>query len=160
VKITATITGEREVAQRFENIAGKSFSVLRRTVQTLGVDLQRHIQLDYLSGQVLKNRTGHLRSGINERTSANAGDIVSTVGISPSTPYGAMWELGIAAHDVFALNGQALRFQPGGSGEFIFRRKVHIPAQAPRPFMKPALESMRGHIRETIAEKVRELDHE
>jgi hypothetical protein len=66
--------------------------LVRQVVQALGIELQRKVKAEKLSGQVLNVRTGRLRRSINEETH-DAGDVVeSTVG----TPvvYGRFWELG------------------------------------------------------------------
>ena len=53
--------------------------------------------------------------------------------------YARIWEeTGHKAFDIEPVSAMALRFII--EGEVLFRKRVHIPAEAARPFMKPALE--------------------
>lgn len=150
--ITGTIIGDRDLFARLgARSLGPAKAAIDNTVRALGFELERRVKRNYLTGQVLNVRTGRLRASISQTTQMQPGDSRSGFVSTPSTAvatvgtnvvYGAAWEFGSRAHDIVPIRAKALRFEVGG--QVLFRRRVHIPAQAPRPFLRPALENMRG----------------
>lgn len=127
------------------------------TTRKLGLDLQRHVQADKLSGQVLKVRTGRLRSSINLAVDNTATSVSATVGTNVS--YASIHEFGVSHPWIIeARRGKALAFEVGGNT--IFRKRVTHPPLPERSFLRSALRDMAPQIeaayREAVAETVRE----
>ncbi len=144
--ITGALIGDKALIARLQKVGPAMKAEVDRTVQKLGFELEARVKRDYLTGQVLHVRTGRLRSSITH----GAPDSVSRQEITPDSSiyyvgtnvsYGVAWEKGIRAHDIFPKRAKALRFEI--NGEVIFRKRAHIPAQAPRQFLEPALASMK-----------------
>ena len=140
--ISAALIGDKSLIERLGRVAPAMKKEVDATVMKLGFELQARVQTQKLTGQVLHVRTGRLKSSITQRFESTAEMATSIVGTNVS--YGVMWEKGIAAHDVVPVKAKALRFEIGG--QIFFRKKVHIPAQAARPFLEPALQEMRPQI--------------
>jgi phage gpG-like protein len=96
VKLDVVIRGEREVAATIEGFADRLQARLVRTMTRLGVELQRKVKSEKLSGQVLKNRTGHLRASITAQTTPTDAGVTTEVGIfqGPTLVYGRVHEFG------------------------------------------------------------------
>lgn len=155
--ITGMLIGDRALIARLTAAPAQNKPRIDATVQALGFALEAHVKARKLTGQVLNVRTGRLRASISQSTAMQAGDsrsrfestpdrAVATVGTN--VVYGAAWEYGSRAHDVVAKVAKALRFEIGG--QVFFRELVHIPAQAPRPFLAPSLQEMRPLIVERL----------
>lgn len=119
--------------------------------------VRRKIMTEKLMGQVLRRRTGTLLRSIQE--GGGPAELVSETharaSLGTNVWYGKMWETtGYPAHEVQAAPGKALRFQVGG--QVLFRKRVRIPAQAPRPFIRPALEESREAIRNLARVRVQD----
>jgi phage gpG-like protein len=78
--ITIEIVGDRELVARLDAMPGRVKEGLARAVTRLGLELQRKVQAEKLTGQVLKVRTGSLRSSINTEISQSAEAIAASVG--------------------------------------------------------------------------------
>lgn len=155
--IKVSIVGDRETVLKLERAPGLIKARVDRTVIGLGLELEAYVKARKLSGQVLKVRTGRLRSSISQGSAMQAGDSRSGFRSTPNTAvytvgtnvkYGAAWEHGARAHPILAKRGAALRFVIGG--QVLFRKRVNMPAQAARPFLAPALEENRAHIIERV----------
>ena len=97
----------------------------------------------------------NLRGGVLHVRSSNLITSLDRIGrvltngfiIGTNVIYGIGWELGMKAHDIvpkpgrIGLHGRpaALRFSIGGA--ILYRRRVSMPAQAARPFLRPAIEN-------------------
>jgi len=144
IEITGTVTGADEVARRFENASAQIRLRVRQVVQGLGIELQRKVKEEKLSGQVLRVQSGRLRRSVNEQTTESGDVVESTVG----TPvvYGRFWELGfdgaeqVKAHTRTA-HGVVQQVRAHS-------RTVH---QAARPFLQPALAEMKDRIVERLS---------
>ncbi|MBW2062647.1 MAG: HK97 gp10 family phage protein [Deltaproteobacteria bacterium] len=97
-----------------------------------------------VSGPVLSLRTGRLRRSIMAGRALKQGDTFSIwVGNrlksgSQGVNYGAVWEFGSGPAVIRPIRARALRwFGPGGRP--IFASMVRRPAQAPRPWLGPAV---------------------
>ncbi len=141
--ITGALIGDKALVARLGRIPDAMKAEVDATVAKLGYELEARVKQDYLTGQVLKVRTGRLRSSISDRTVSRQ-EITGTSSIyyvGTNVSYGVAWERGIKAHDVVPVKAKALRFEIGG--QVLFRKRVHIPAQAPRQFLEPALQALR-----------------
>ena len=142
--ISGYLVGDKELVARMTALAPAVKADMDATVNRLGLQLEANVAHDYLTGQVLKVRTDRLRRSISR---SDGGDTRSRFESTPLTSfsyvgtnvsYGTMWELyGMPAYDIVPVKAKALRFEIGG--EVFFRKRVHHPAQAARPFLAPAL---------------------
>lgn len=147
--ITGTLIGDRQLIARLNAMPAAMKTEIDATVQKLGFELEARVKRDFLTGQVLKVRTGRLRSSISQgapdsRSRFESAPTKAIYYVGTNVSYGVAWERGIRAHDIVPVKAKALRFEIGG--QILFRKRVHIPAQAPRQFLEPALTSMRGLI--------------
>jgi len=77
--ITAYLVGDAQLLQRLRALPDAINSRLLRGITQLGIELQRHVQQDKLSGQVLRSRTGSLRSSIGLRVDQSGGAVTASV---------------------------------------------------------------------------------
>ena len=118
-------------------------------VRVAGYMIQRRAVTVELSGGVLNHRSGRLQASVNTRFTATNNTFVSTVG--SALFYGRIWELfGIRARIILPVSKKALAW-PGGLHPV---KRVSIPAQSKRPWLKPALEAMRPTITRSITAAV------
>jgi phage gpG-like protein len=150
--IAVQLIGEDRLVARFAAMPEKLQEGVARAVTRLGLELQRTVQ-QKLSGEVLKVRTGSLRSSINLEVTATASDVSATVGTN--VRYARYHEFGVG-HPwlIEAKNAKALRFTVGG--RTIFRRRVTHPPLAERSFLRSALADVAPQIEEELREAVAE----
>src|SRR6266576_5706363 len=97
--VQVIVTGDKEVAARFEKLPSEAHSRLLREMQRITIDLQNYIRDSKLSGQVLKNRTGTLRRSINQRVEESGSTITGIVGANlGAARYAAAQEYGATIH--------------------------------------------------------------
>ncbi len=183
ITIAARITGTPAVVHRLgTTIPIDARARLRATLSSLGFRLQRLVQEEKLSGQVLKVQSGRLRRSINMRLTETPTSVTASVGTA--VVYGRFWELGfhgteqvrsyvrhVSGRDVRRLmlgttaSGHA-RITAGGSlstrrtvaqGVGYVRAHSRVVNQAPRSFLKSALTELSTDIRATLAEAMRGL---
>ena len=77
--ITAYLVGDQQLLERLSTLPDAVNSGLLRAITQLGIELQRDVQQNKLSGQVLRSRTGSLRSSIDLRIDQNGGAIAASV---------------------------------------------------------------------------------
>ncbi len=153
--ISGYLVGDRQLLARMSALPTRVKADMDNTVRALGYELQARVQRDYLSGQVLKVRTGRLRTSITQgqpdsRSRFESTPLTSYAYVGTNVSYGRIWEYeGIPAHDVVPVRAKALRFVIGG--EVLFRKRARIPAQGPRPFLKPALAAIAPFARAQMA---------
>lgn len=145
--ISASLFGDRELVARIAGMADTVKPDIDRTMMRLGFQLQANVQRDYLTGQVLKVRTGRLRSSITQgakdsRSHFESTPTSATAVVGTNVSYGKVWEItGRPATTIVPIKAKALRFEIGG--EVLFRKSVRQPAMPPRPYLKPALQAFR-----------------
>ncbi len=142
--ITGALIGDKALIARLGRIGPAMQAEVDATVQKLGFELERRVEVDYLTGQVLKVRTGRGRASVRAGggvTRFESSGEKSVYYVGTNVNYMVAWERGIRAHDIVPVKAKALRFEY--QGQIMFRKKVHIQAQAPRQFLEPALMSMR-----------------
>lgn len=124
--------------------------IIEKLVVTMNVQarrLQSHIQVDKLSGQVLKPRSGKLRGSIRviDAAVSNATIFAEVLGGGGLAPYGEVHEYGgKAPYVIVPKNRKALRFMM--NGKIVFARKVIHPPLPERSFMRSGLDDMRAGI--------------
>ena len=145
--ITVKVTGDKKVIAMLKGAEKKIPNVLYKKMRDITLMLQSYVQKRKLSGQVLRVRTGRLRSSITSRVEKQDKEIIGRIGTN--VIYGRLWEKGgtIPAHEIRPKRAQALHFYTKGGGE-VFCKVVHQPARTvkARPFLRPALEENRQRI--------------
>lgn len=151
--LSGYLVGDRALVARVQKVGPAVIEAMARTVDMLGISLQRRVVAGYLSGPRpihLGRVTGRLASSIARgapETSSRferSGDVATSY-VGTNVPYGKTWETtGLAARIIRPVRAKALRFEIGG--EVFFRKSVQQKAKAPRPFLAPALEDMRPQI--------------
>jgi phage gpG-like protein len=156
IELEAQILGAEAVAARFESADPRVKDATRDAVRSLARDLMTKIKSEKLTGQVLKVRTGRLRRSINEKFVEDGDRMESRVGTNVA--YGRFWELGF--HGTQQVK-QYIRTTRMAFGKPIFPVQAVVHAhsrnvnQAPRPFLVPSLEEMRGEIRARLMRAMR-----
>jgi hypothetical protein len=77
--ITAYLVGDVQLLERLRALPDAINSGLLRGITQLGIELQRRVQHDKLSGQVLRTRTGSLRSSIGLQVDQSDGAVTASV---------------------------------------------------------------------------------
>jgi phage gpG-like protein len=149
--ITVKLIGDRELVARLDAMPGRVHDGLARAVARLGLELQRKVQSEKLSGQVLKVRTGSLRSSINMQIEDTTEAVEASVGTNVF--YGKIQEYGVARTWLIeARNAKSLAFTIGGTK--FFRRRVTHPPLPERSFLRSALAEMAPAIEDGLKEAV------
>jgi phage gpG-like protein len=151
--LTVQLVGDDRLVARLEAMPGRLHDGIARAVTRLGFELQRRVQ-EKLSGEVLKVRTGTLRSSINTQITDTPTEVSATVGTNVA--YARYHEYGVARSWVIeARNAQVLRFTIGG--QTLFRRRVTHPPLPERSFLRSALAEMAPQIEEGLREAIAEV---
>ena len=149
--ITAYLVGDQQLLDRLRALPDAINSGLVRSITQLGIDLQRNVQQDKLSGQVLKSRNGVLKSSVDLRVEQSARSV--TTSVFTDLRYGAAQEYGFART---VSVGASLRRIREAFGRPIaektisvraFNRRMDLPE---RSFLRSALEDMTPAIRKGV----------
>lgn len=170
---SVTVTGDRELIARAENMPAKIRAALKAKIQELALKLQRKVQVEHLSGPTgphslsvgpnTDNHTGgQLRRALFQTVTANADEIVGKVAFSADVPYAAIHEFGgtINLPEIVATKAKALHFMIGGKDIFVKRVRAHsirIPERAPlRTGFKEMLPEIEAGMRAAVDEGAHE----
>jgi len=149
--IIAYLVGDRQVLERLRAVPDAVNSSLLRTITRLGIELQREVQQDKLGGQVLKSRTGSLRSSIDLTVDQSGGAIAANV--FSDSPYAAVHEYGFVGTISVRVS---LRRITKAFGRPIAEKMINVRAYdrrvdlPERSFLRSALEDMAPAIREEV----------
>ena len=149
--ITARLVGDDVVLEWLRGASDAVASGIAQAITQLGIELQRHIQDDELSGQMLAVRTGSLKSSIDLQIDQGSERISATV--YSDSKYAAAHEYGFAGTvDVkSSLRRITESFGRPISEKTInvraYRRGMELPE---RSFMRSALEDMDPAIRDEV----------
>ncbi len=155
--ISAHLVGDEQLLERLRELHNAINAGLARCITQLGIDLQRNVQQDKLSGQVLKTRTGALKSSIDYRVDQSARG--ATTNVFTELRYGAAQEYGFTGT---VSVGASLRRIRQAFGRPIaektisvraYDRRVSLPE---RSFLRSALEDMTPAIGDAINAAVAE----
>jgi hypothetical protein len=155
--ITAHLVGDQDVLARLRGIPDAVNTGLVRTITKLGLDLQRRIQQDELSGQALAVRSGLLKSTI-DLSLEQSGDRV-TATIFSSSAYARAHEFGFTGTvDVRASVRRVRQAFGRPISEKVINIRAHSRRMAlpERSFLRSALEEMGPAIRDEVEAAVRE----
>lgn len=158
--IDIKLVGDRELVGRLTSLPSAIRRELTIEMQKQGLALQRHVQLDKLSGQVLHVVSGVLRSSINLKIDQHENSIVASVGTN--VRYAAVHEYGfdgnvnVRAFDrtVNVVFGRAV-----GSTVQHVRAHVRHMRIPERSYLRSALADMQAQISEAMAAAVRRAIH-
>lgn len=153
IVVTGTVVGAERVVQRLSIAApGAARERLKLAIRKLGYQLEATVRTVQLNGGVLQRRSGRLAGSINTRFVDAANE--STAFVGTNKLYGRIWELtGSRAFTMVPRFKKAL-FWPGAANPY---RSAFHPAQSKRPFLKPALDQMRGNIHTTLTDAMKAL---
>ncbi len=154
--ITAVLVGDEKVLARLRSMPDTASAGLARAIARLGVDLQRSVQQDKLSGQSLKIRSGLLKASIDLQLEQNGGTMSATV--STDLDYARAQEYGFAG----TVNVRAsLRRVTEAFGRPIAEKTISVRAYSRRmdlpgrSFLRSALDDMAPQIQAGIDEALR-----
>ncbi len=142
---------------RLRTMPGAINSGLVRAITKLAIDLQRKVQQDELTGQMLAARSGSLKSSIDLRVDQSAGVVTATV--FTDSAYARAHEYGFAGR----VNVRAsLRRITQAFGRPISGKTISIRAHSrrmdlpERSFLRSALEDMTPAIRDEVEAALRD----
>jgi phage gpG-like protein len=149
--ITAYLVGDEQVLAWLRAAPEAVNSGLARAITKLGIDLQRQVQENQLTGQVLAIRSGSLKSSIDLRFDQSANGVTATV--FSDSRYAGAHEFGFAGTaDVRA----SLRNIKQAFGRPIPEKSINVRAYSrrmdlpERSFLRTALEDMAPIIRDEV----------
>jgi hypothetical protein len=149
--ITATLVGDAAAVARLRAISDDANSGLARAIAKLGIELQRNVQHDKLSGQPLKLRSGSLRSSIELRMEQSGSTVSATV--SSDLQYARAQEHGYIGT---VLVRTSLRRVKEAFGRPIAEKAISVRAHGrrmnlpERSFLRSALGDMTSDIQDAI----------
>ena len=139
------ITDPNLIRQKLESVPGKIGTAVTVAMWTIVTDLQLFIQTEELQGQVLQTHTGRLSRAVVSDVESGGGQVVGSVGVDESAPYGAVQEMGgLNEYLIEPRDRLALHFMMGG--ESVFAKRVIHPPLPERSFVRRALEIKLGSI--------------
>jgi hypothetical protein len=155
--ITAYLVGDEQMLSRLRAIPDAVSSGLARAITTLGINLQRNVQQDKLSGQALADRTGALQSSIDLRIDQSLNTVAATV--FTNLDYAHAQEYGFSG----TVNVRAsLRRIREAFGRPIAEKTISVRAHSRRvdlaehSFLRSALDDMTPEIRDGVEAAIRE----
>ena len=149
--ITAYLVGDVQLLERVRALPDAINSGLLRGITQLGIELQRHVQEDKLSGQVLGSRTGSLRSSISLQVDQNGRGV--TASVFTDSRYASVQEYGFAGTVSVRASLRRIREafgRPIAENTISVRaydRHMNLPE---RSFLRSALEDMAPVIRDEM----------
>lgn len=159
------LTGAEALEAKLKGLGSQLTEALSVKTNALLVQFQTKIVMK-LSGQVLKVKTGALRSSVAVQNATGAGGIIrGSVGIpqgGSTYTYGRTHELGFSApYQITAVKARALAFQMGTKNKMktIFAQHITHPPVPPTPFVSSVFEEngewVMDELRKTVAEVLR-----
>ena len=149
--ITAYLVGDVQLLERLRALPGAINSGLLRGIAQLGIELQRHVQQDKLSGQVLRSRTGSLRSSISLQVDRSGGAV--TASVFTDSRYAAAQEYGFAGTVSVRASLRRIREAFGrpiaekAISVRAYDRRMDLPE---RSFLRSAVEDIPPAIRDEV----------
>ncbi len=153
--ITMMLLGDRELVAKLDAMPGRVHDGLARAVARLGFELQRKVQAEKLSGQVLKVRTNSLRGSINTTVTDSGSEISASVGTNirygKVHEYGFDGTVGVRAHLRRITEAWGRPIAPRTINVGAHSRHMHMPE---RSFLRSALAEMAPKIAEGLNKAV------
>jgi len=155
--ITAYLVGDEQLLERLRALPDAINSGVLRGITQLGIELQRNVQQNKLSGQVLRSRTGSLKSSIDLRVDQSGGAI--TASVFTDSRYAGVQEYGFAGTVSVRASLRRIREAFGRPiaektiSVRAYDRRMDLPE---RSFLRSALEDMTPAIRDAVETALRE----
>jgi len=144
--ITAHLVGDRELITRLSAMPDAVQSGVARAVTRLALELEALVKRK-LSGEVLRVRTGVLRSSVHNRVDRTSTGVTATVGTNVA--YARVHEFGVPhSWEIRPRAARALAFEVGG--RTVFAAHVTHPPLPERSFLRSALREMEPRIRSEL----------
>ena len=149
--ITAYLLGDEQAVERLRALPEAVNSRLLRLITQLGIELQLAVQQDKLSGQVLRSRSGSLKSSIGVKVDQSGGAI--TASVFSESQYAGAQEYGFAGTVSVRAS---LRRMTEAFGRPIAEKMISVRAYdrrmdlPERSFLRSALDDMTPAIREEV----------
>jgi hypothetical protein len=149
--VRITVVGAPEVAERLRRTGLTMAERLAPLMERLMIALRTTVAGGKLSGQVLKNRTGHLRASIAEQVTTDGTKVTGKVGIfsGPTLVYGRVHEYGftgpVQVREHVRIISQAFGHPIPDTATTVraYVRQVNLPE---RSFLRSALAEQRDAI--------------
>lgn len=153
--ISGYIVGDKALVARIAGAGDVIKAEIDETVQKLGYALQARVQTQMLTGQVLRVRTGRLRSSIAQNAADSRSRFVSTATsaiayVGTNVSYGAAWEHGFSRKVGAGARGGPRTISGKALDSYIRRHPPGMRQYAARPFLEPALFQMRAQIQNEL----------
>lgn len=149
--IAAYLVGDDQALERLRALPEAVSSRLLRAITQLGIELQRNVEQDKLSGQVLQSRTGSLKSSIDFRVDQSGGAFAASV--FSTSRYAAVQEYGFAGTVSVRASLRRIREAFGRPiaektiSVRAYDRRMNLPE---RSFLRSALEDIAPVIRDEV----------
>jgi phage gpG-like protein len=149
--ISACLVDDEQVLERLRALPEAVNSRLLGAITRLGFELQADVQQDKLSGQVLRSRTGSLRSSIDFRVDQSGSTLTATV--FTDSRYAAAQEYGFTGTVSVRASLRRIREAFGRPiaektiSVRAYNRRMDLPE---RSFLRTALEDMTPAIRDEV----------
>ena len=149
--ITAYLVGDVQLLERLRALPGAINSGLLGGIAHLGIELRRHVQQDKLSGQVLRSRTGSLRSSVSLQVDQSGGAV--TASVFTDSRYAGAQEYGFAGTVSVRASLRRIREAFGrpiaekAISVRAYDRRMDLPE---RSFLRSALEDIAPAIRDEV----------
>jgi phage gpG-like protein len=149
--ISGYIVGDRALVARIAGAGAIVKAEIDVTVQKLGYALQARVQTQKLTGQVLRVRTGRLRSSIAQnsadtRSRFESTDTTAIAYVGTNVSYGAAWEHGFSRKVGAGARGGPRTISGKALDSYIRRHPPGVRQVPARPFLAPSLFEMRAQI--------------
>ena len=136
--ITIEVMGADALTARLAGMPGVVKASAKSALEAWSAQLAAYIKESKLSGDPVHRRTGALSRSIFPRSGETDTGVYGGAGGGAGIPYAHAIEFGSPAHDIVATNARALSFM--WHGKQTFAKRVHVPAQPARSFMRSAFE--------------------
>lgn len=154
--IKVQVIGLERTKARLNRIPANIRQALLDTMNGIGMMLERKVKKEKLTGQVLRVRSGRLRSSVHSSTTATGSNVTTTVGTN--VIYAARHEYGFTGTETVRAHLRVIKeafgkpISPTQVRVGQFSRKVNAKE---RSFLRATLEENRSEIHKRIASAVR-----
>lgn len=149
--IAIELKGDREVVAYLQAAPARARAGVARGIMRLGLELQKRMQ-DKVSGDVLRVKSGALRSSLDLRVEEGVSSVSAIVGRG-AVEYAGYHEYGVPhSWTIRPKSAQVLAFE--WHGQQVFRRQVTHPALPERSFARAALKEIESQVAPVLTEEI------
>jgi hypothetical protein len=150
------VSGDSAARVRIEGYPDRLVPLLVRNLNTVHTQLQRYIQSDKLSGQVLKSHTGNLKRNILQLPATVEGfKVTAGVGLGANAKYGLAHEFGAHIPERTPVNAKALSWI-GADGVRVFFMRARAFNLPERSFLRSSFAEFNPRIQESVQSAMQE----